>query len=128
MLASQLRLCKLTSEDGRVVYNLERSVAENNIAPGTTVRSDGEPIFDRLHFQRPDGKRFEIAGRDLLQRTVSSIIEVEIKPKLTNIDDAKTEVDLYIGCIRMEPHRTLFNYNLEYGETIKVKTTTTVTV
>jgi len=114
---AKLRFCRLSRKDG-TACDLEKSVEENGLRDGDTVTSEGEAIFPHLHFRRPDGKEFRVEGENLLHRKISSIKEVEVAPR-TKGDPGS--MSLFIGCIELDEDKTLFDYNVEYGESLTVK-------
>lgn len=98
--------------------DLDQTFEELGLSDGDTVQVQGEPIFDCLYFQRPDGKRFEVAGEDLLRRTIQSLKEREVAPR-TKVDPSKMKVCM--GCIEMEDNKSLWDYNIEYGEYLTLR-------
>merc|ERR1711977_416072 len=112
---AKLRVCKLAKE-GRPL-DLEGTLADQNISDGDTLTSVGEVIFDRIHFQRPDGKQFEVRGSQLLLRRISSIKNLEIAPR-TKVHPENFK--LFMGCIELKDNKTLWDYNIEFGEIINV--------
>ena len=96
---------------------MEGTLADQNISDGDTLTSVGEVIFDRIHFQRPDGKRFEVPGSQLLLRRISSIKNLEIAPR-TKVHPENFK--LFMGCIELKDDKTLWDYNIEFGEIINV--------
>ena len=114
---AKLREAKLTTRDGRVL-DTGKSLRDLGIGDGDTLYSEGDPIFDHVHFERPDGKRFRVAGEDLLRRDIKSIKEKEIAPR-TKVDPSKIKV--FIGCIPLEENKTLYDYNIEYGEYLRLQ-------
>ncbi len=97
--------------------SLERTVGEQGIGEGDVIVSEGEAIFERLHFQRPDGKRFEVPGPDLLRRSVASIKEKEVAPR-TKLPPS--EFTLRMGGIDLDDEKTLWDYHIEFGEVLQV--------
>lgn len=98
--------------------DLELKVADLAISDGAVLYVQGEPIFEHLYFQRPDGKQFEVEGENLLERNIKDIKEAEIAPR-TKVDPTKLKV--FMGCIELDENKTLFDYNIEYGEYLTVK-------
>ena len=96
---------------------MEGTLADQNISDGDTLTSVGEVIFDRIHFQRPDGKQFEVRGSQLLLRRISSIKNLEIAPR-TKVHPENFK--LFMGCIELKDDKTLWDYNIEFGEIINV--------